>query len=64
MRLGVPWGGSWQELLNSDAREHGGAGWGNFGGVDAAPLPMHGHRWSITATLPPLSVVFLRGRAP
>ena len=34
--LGVPFGGSWRELLNSDAREYGGAGWGNLGGGRSA----------------------------
>jgi 1,4-alpha-glucan branching enzyme len=38
-RLGVPRGGHWQECLNSDAPLYGGSGQGNFGGVDAAPLP-------------------------
>ncbi len=64
MRIGVPWGGFWEEILNSDANEYGGGGWGNFGGVAAVALPSHGHRWSISATLPPLAIVFLRGRAP
>ena len=59
--LGVPFGGTWRELLNSDAREYGGAGWGNLGGVDAAPVTAHGRPWSISVTLPPLATVMLKG---
>jgi 1,4-alpha-glucan branching enzyme len=60
--LGVPWGGAWRECLNSDARDYGGAGWGNLGGVAAAPVAAHGRPWSINLTLPPLSVVVLKGQ--
>jgi 1,4-alpha-glucan branching enzyme len=42
--LGVPRGGRWREILNSDAKEYGGAGWGSLGGVDAAPVGAHGGR--------------------
>jgi 1,4-alpha-glucan branching enzyme len=59
-RVGVPSGGSWRELLNSDAREFGGSGQGNMGGVEAAPLPSHGRPHSLMLTLPPLAAVFLR----
>ncbi len=59
-RIGVPRPGFWQELLNSDAREYGGSGQGNLGGVEAAPLPLHGRPCSLTITLPPLATVFLR----
>jgi 1,4-alpha-glucan branching enzyme len=34
-RLGVPSGGCWRELLNSDGREYGGSGIGNLGGVQS-----------------------------
>ncbi|MEJ2175868.1 MAG: 1,4-alpha-glucan branching protein GlgB [bacterium] len=61
--LGVPFGGAWREVLNSDAREYGGAGWGNLGGVDAAPVQAHGRPWSINVTLPPLATVMLKGEA-
>jgi 1,4-alpha-glucan branching enzyme len=59
-RVGVPRGGWWRELLNSDAREYGGSGMGNSGGVDASFLPAHGRDFSLRITLPPLAVVFLR----
>jgi 1,4-alpha-glucan branching enzyme len=59
-RLGVPRGGFWRELLNSDAVENGGSGMGNLGGVEASPLPHHGRPFSLTLTLPPLSALFLK----
>jgi len=57
--LGVPLPGFWRELINSDAREFGGAGWGNLGGVEAAPVPSHGRTHSLCLTLPPLSTLIL-----
>jgi 1,4-alpha-glucan branching enzyme len=59
-RVGAPCGGMWQEVLNSDAKEYGGSGHGNFGEVQAAPVPTHGRMHSLTLTLPPLGVVFFR----
>jgi 1,4-alpha-glucan branching enzyme len=56
-RVGVPRGGRWKEILNSDARLYAGSGQGNFGGLEAAPLPMHGRPFSLNMTLPPLGVV-------
>ena len=57
--IGVPEGGRWAEVLNSDAPLYGGSGQGNMGGVEAAPIPLHGRRWSINLTLPPLGAVFM-----
>jgi 1,4-alpha-glucan branching enzyme len=57
-RVGVPHGGFWREVLNSDAREYGGSGWGNLGGAEAEPVPWHGRPCSLLATLPPLAAVF------
>jgi 1,4-alpha-glucan branching enzyme len=59
-RVGVPQGGRWDELLNSDARVYGGSGTGNLGGVEAEPLAWHGRPWSLNLTLPPLAVLLLR----
>jgi len=61
--LGVPRGGYWREILNSDARDYGGAGWGNLGGVEAAPVAAHGQPCSLGLTLPPLSALYLRSEA-
>ncbi|HSF40900.1 MAG TPA: 1,4-alpha-glucan branching protein GlgB [Thermoanaerobaculia bacterium] len=59
-RFGVPGGGHWKEILNSDAPQYGGSGQGNLGGVDAVPIPMHGRTHSLTVTLPPLGVIFFQ----
>ncbi len=58
--LGVPRAGRWTETLNSDAKIYGGAGWGNLGAIDAAPIAAHGRPYSLNLTLPPLSTLFLR----
>ncbi len=58
-RVGVPYGGYWKEALNSDASLYGGSGIGNFGGVDASPLPAQGRYHSVALNLPPLGVLFL-----
>ncbi len=57
---GVPRGGVWREILNSDAREYGGAGWGNLGAVESAPVAAHGRGESLNLILPPLSTSMFR----
>jgi len=59
-QIGIPEGGRWLELLNSDAPLYGGSGQGNLGRVEAAPISVHGHRHSLTLTLPPLGALFLK----
>ncbi len=59
-RVGVPVGGYWRELLNSDAGEYWGSGMGNGGGRMADIIASHGHACSLSLTLPPLGIVFLR----
>ena len=59
-RVGVPCGGFWRELLNSDAKEYGGSGHGNLGGLEAAPLAFHGRPQALTMMLPPLAIVFFK----
>jgi len=63
-RLGLPCGGRWDEVLNTDSTAYGGTGLGNLGGLDAEPIPAHGRPWSVALTLPPLAVVAMRPRAP
>jgi len=59
-RIGASRGGFWKEVLNSDATQYGGSGWGNLGGIDAVPIPLHGRVHSITLTLPPLAALFFK----
>jgi 1,4-alpha-glucan branching enzyme len=56
-QIGVPQGGFWQEVLNSDAPLYGGSGQGNFGGTAAVPVPCHGRDYMLTITVPPLGLV-------
>ncbi len=58
--VGVPSGGFWKELLNSDAEVYWGSGQGNAGGRDAIAMPCHGRPFAVPVTLPPLAVVFLK----
>ena len=59
-QIGVPSGGFWRELLNSDGKEYGGSGMGNFGGLEAVATPVHGRPYSLVLTLPPLAALFLK----
>ncbi len=63
-RVGVPHGGEWHELLNSDALEYAGSGIRNPEPVIAENVPWHGRQHSLRLVLPPLSVVFFGRRAP
>ena len=58
-RVGLPRGGSWRELLNTDASAFGGSGVGNGGEVCAEEYPFHGLSASALLTLPPLGVLWL-----
>ncbi len=58
-RVGVPAGGVWREVLNSDAPCYGGSGQGNGGGAQAQDWAHHGRPHSLQLTLPPLGILFL-----
>jgi 1,4-alpha-glucan branching enzyme len=59
-RVGVPRGGVWRELLNTDAAKYAGSGLPTPGAVEAEPGPVHGRPFSLALTLPPLSALFFR----
>ena len=62
-RVGVPQGGYWEEILNSDAKLYGGSGQGNMGQLEASPVPYYGaFDHSLSLTLPPLGMLFFRNR--
>jgi 1,4-alpha-glucan branching enzyme len=63
-RVGIPRSGFWNEMFNSNASHYGGTGEGNFGGVDAVPIPLHGRNYSLTIDVPPLAAVFFRWEGP
>ncbi len=56
-RIGVPAGGHWKEILNTDAAVYGGTGAGNLGGVDSAEIASSGFANSVELTIPPLSTL-------
>ncbi len=58
--IGVPRGGFWKEMLNSDADFYGGSGVGNAGGVEAIPHMVFGRPYALSLTLPPLGVLFFK----
>jgi 1,4-alpha-glucan branching enzyme len=58
--LGLPQGGSWAEVLNTDAEVYSGSGVGNLGVVQAADAPRHGMPASASVTVPPLGALWLR----
>ena len=58
-RLGVPHGGHWREIVNTDAALYGGSNLGNDGGVRADDAGQHGFPHSVSLTLPPLSTLIL-----
>ncbi len=62
-RTGVPSGGAWREIVNTDAIEYGGGGMGNLGAVVAEAVPAHGRPFSLNLVLPPLAAVLLKGEA-
>lgn len=59
-RIGVQSHAFYREILNSDASDYGGSGLGNFGGLHSDEWQHHGHPYSISITLPPLSMVVLK----
>jgi 1,4-alpha-glucan branching enzyme len=62
LRVGVPHGGDWYELLNSDAAYYGGSGWGNLGRAHAVDQPLGDQPASLALTLPPLAMLLLADR--
>ena len=59
-RVGVPHGGRYRELLNTDAAVYGGTNMGNSGWVIAEESAAHGHPCSLNLVLPPLACVILK----
>jgi 1,4-alpha-glucan branching enzyme len=59
-RVGVPEGGWYRELLNSDSARYSGSNMGNGGGAHADPRPMHGFDYSMSLTVPPLGFLLFK----
>src|SRR5438552_4510282 len=56
---GVPLGGTWREVLNSDSERYGGSNWGNLESLEAVPVSVHGRPRALKLTLPPLGCLFV-----
>ena len=61
-RLGVPEGGWYDEIFNTDSEFYGGSNVGNYPGVMAEKSESHSRPYSIELTLPPLGVTILKPR--
>ena len=59
-RIGVPLGGPYSELFNSDSSYYGGSNQGNSGIIEATSAPWMGFEHSLELTLPPLGALFLQ----
>jgi 1,4-alpha-glucan branching enzyme len=56
-RLGVPGGGFYREIINTDAETYGGSNVGNMGGFEAEDFPWQARTHSLLVSLPPLATV-------
>ena len=59
-RIGVPSGGFYREILNTDADIYGGSNVGNEGGVWARREPHGGRPYHLSLRVPPLATIFLK----
>jgi 1,4-alpha-glucan branching enzyme len=61
-RVGVPVGGQWVEIFNSDASCYAGSNLGNAGVVEAWREPNHGQDHTLSLIVPPLGLIILEPR--
>ncbi|MBE0499709.1 MAG: 1,4-alpha-glucan branching protein GlgB [Campylobacterales bacterium] len=59
-KIGVPYAGSYKEIFNSQSALYEGWDIGNAEAVEAMKEPMHGRDYSLSLTLPPLGVIYLK----
>ncbi|MBS6365191.1 MAG: 1,4-alpha-glucan branching protein GlgB [Actinomycetaceae bacterium] len=59
-RVGLPFSGQWEEILNTDSEEFGGSGVINMGPVIAEDVPWNGRPASAELRVPPLGALWLR----
>ncbi|GAC1469429.1 MAG: 1,4-alpha-glucan branching enzyme [Isosphaeraceae bacterium] len=59
-RIGVPSGGFYREILNTDSEIYGGSNFGNEGGVWASDVPHAGRPYHLSLRIPPLGVLYLK----
>jgi 1,4-alpha-glucan branching enzyme len=59
-RIGVPNGGWYHEVLNTDSMFYSGSNVGNYPGVAAIECESHGKPFCLDVTLPPLATIVLK----
>ena len=59
-RIGVPQGGVYQEIFNSDLEDYGGSGKRNEGELTTKDMTMHGQPFSLAVKVPPLACILLK----
>lgn len=63
-RVGLPFGGEWTEILNTDSEEFAGSGVTNPGVIIAEPIPWNGRPFSVELRIPPLGGLWLAPVTP
>jgi len=58
--VGVPYEGEYEEIFNSQSAYYEGWDIGNSGSIKAKKESLHGRDYSLTLTLPPLGVLYLK----
>ncbi len=59
-RVGIPEAGKWHEIFNSDSKDFGGSNVGNMEFVNSEATPTHDKAYSVSLTLPPMGVIYLK----
>ncbi len=59
-RVGVPYPGKYEEIFNSQSGYYEGWEIGNSGHIEAEAAETHGRPYTLTLTLPPLGVLFVK----
>jgi 1,4-alpha-glucan branching enzyme len=62
--VGVPQGGRYQEIFNSDSQHYNGSNAGNGLGILAQQPGSHGRPFTLRVTLPPLAAVMFKPQQP
>ena len=60
--LGVPRGGKWKEVINTDSSVYAGSGIGNLGGITATDNAWHDRPNSLKIILPPLATLIFKSK--
>jgi 1,4-alpha-glucan branching enzyme len=59
-RVGLPWSGRYQEIMNSDSSYYSGSNLGNSGEIQSEDVWCQNQPYSAVLTLPPLGMLVLR----